>query len=182
MYCMTRRNSFSVFLFITALSLRTSMSPRDDLRLATVFWCLGMIKYETNSFKDAMKHLGDFVKIQDAKKIRNIEYVIALTCIGDIHQHLESTDSSSSAWSAAFHTYSSSKDLVSRYPELGPMLERRQESGGGENEAPPSQPETMLQTITASLVGQLSEEVNEKQSLDRDPAEAAFYRAIFLED
>ena len=40
----------------------------------------------------------------------------------------------------------------------------------------------MLQTITASLVSQLSEEVKQKHKLDRDPAEETFQRAIFLED
>jgi len=141
-----------------------------------------MAKFETDNYDEAMKFLGDFVKLQDAKKNRNIDYVIALQVIGDIHQFLENNDSASSAWSAAFHTYSSSKDMVSRYPDLGSMLERRMNSCGEENAAPSSQPETMLQTFTANLVGQLSEEVTKKDKIDRDPAEAALQRGIFLED
>jgi hypothetical protein len=59
------------------------------------------------------------------------------------------------------------------------MIDRRQVSCGEENEELPPEPETMLQM----LVGQLSEEVNNrKEKLDRDPAEMAFYRSIFLED
>lgn len=152
------------------------------MKVAVVFWCLGMTKYDEENYEEAMKYLGDFVKIQDAKKIRDVEYVIALQVIDDIHQFLGSDDSASSAWSSAFHTYSSSKDMVSRYPTLGPMLERRVASGGEASEAPSSEPETMLQTITASLVGQLSEDVNKQQKLERDPAEAMLQRAIYLED
>lgn len=163
-----------------ALALRTKTYSRGHDKVAVVTWSVGMAKYELDNYDEAMKYLRDFVKIQDAKKIRNVDYVIALQVIGDIHQFLDNRDSASSAWSAAFHTYSSSKDLVSSYPVLGPMLERRLTSCGEDEEAEPSSPDTIFQTITAGLVGQLSEEVNKK--LDRDPAEATFQRAIFLED
>ena len=44
--------------------------------------------------------------------------------------------------------------MVSRYPELGPMLERRITACGEEIESHQSlQAETMLQTFTANLVG-----------------------------
>lgn len=141
-----------------------------------------MAKYELNKYEEAMNDLGDFVKVQDAKKTRNIEYAVALQVIGDIHQFLGNSDSASSAWSAAFHAYSKSKDMVISYPELGRMLERRVTSCGEDGETPPSPPETMLQTITASLVGQLSEEVTKKDTIEFDPTEVAFHRAIFLED
>ena len=170
-------------LIMTALSLRTNISSRDDMRLATLYWSIGMAKFESENFEDAMKYLEDFVKMQDAKKIRNVEYVVALQCIGDMHQHFDNGDSARTAWSNSFRTYSSSKEMVSRYPELGPMLDRRQVSGGEENEVPPSEPETIGANMLQMLVGQLSEEVNNrKENLDRDPAELAFYRSIFLED
>lgn len=145
-------------------------------------WCIGMAKFEVEQYAEALKHLSDFVKIQDVKKIRNVDYVLALQFIGDIHQFLDHKESASSAWSAAFHAYSRSKPIVSMYPDLGPMLERRLASCGEDTESPPSPRETMLQSFTANLVGQLSEEVNQKDKMDRDPAEVAFQRAIFLED
>lgn len=135
-----------------------------------------------DDYEEALKNLSDFVKIQDTNKKRNADYVIALQVIGDIHQFLENSESARSAWSAAFHTYSSSKEMVSRYPELGPMLERRITACGEEAESQPSQAETMLQTFTANLVGQLSEEVTKRDKMERDPAEGAFQRAIFLEE
>lgn len=69
---------------MTALSLRTNVSTRDEMKLASLYWSIGMAKFESENFEDAMKYLGDFVKTQDAKKVRNVEYVVALQCIGDM--------------------------------------------------------------------------------------------------
>lgn len=110
---------------MTALSLRTNVSTRDDMKLASLYWSIGMAKFESENFEDAMIYLGDFVKTQDAKKVRNVEYFVALQCIGDMHQHFDNGDSARTTWSASFRAYSSSKDMVSRYPELGPMIDRR---------------------------------------------------------
>ena len=125
---------------MAALSLRTNLYSRDHIKVAVVLWSIGMAKYELDNYDEALKYLGDFVKIQDAKNVRNVDYVLALQVIGDIHKFLDNCESASSAWSAAFHSYSSSKDMVSRYPDLGPMLERRLVTCGEDSEAPPPPP------------------------------------------
>lgn len=171
------------YSFVTVLTRFNDLQSRDNGKVAVASWNLGVIKYEMDEYEEAMKYLGEFVKIQDAKKVRNtIEYVVALQVTGDIHHFLDDSGSASSMWSAAFNTYSSSKEMVSRYPDLGPMLERRVSTSGEDGDAPSSQPESMLQTITANLVGQLSDEVSKKDKVERDPREIALVRTIFLGD
>ena len=149
--------------------------------MAVVDWSLGLAKFELDNYEDAMSHLGDFVKMQDSTKTKNVQYVIALQIIGDVHQFFENDNAARSAWTAAFHVYSSSKDIVTKYPDLGTMLERRMLTSSEESEEPASQ-DGLFQRISADLVSRLSDEVNSNRKMVNDPAEAEIRKSIFMED
>jgi hypothetical protein len=114
-----------MFARFIALSLRTHEYSRDHVKVAPVYWGVGIAKFELDNYEEAMTSLGDFVKFQDANKTKNVDYVIALQVMGDSHKYFDNGDEASTAWSTAFKVYSSSKDMVLKYPDLGPMLERR---------------------------------------------------------
>jgi hypothetical protein len=146
------------------------------VKVAAVYWSVGMAKFELDNYEGALSSLGDFVRIQDAHKTKNVDYVIALQVMGDLYKYFDSRDEASTAWSTAFKVYSSSKDMISRYPELGPMLERRLVTATEESEAQQASPESFFK----SIVSHLSVEVNKNDKLDRDPIEDEFQRTVFL--
>jgi hypothetical protein len=145
------------------------------VKVAPVYWGVGMAKFELDNYEDAMTSLGDFVKIQDANKTKNVDYVIALQVMGDLHKYFDNGDEASTAWSTAFKVYSTSKDMVSKYPDLGPMLERRLVTATEDSVPVPQE------NFFISLVVHLSEEVSKNDKLNRDPVEDEFHRTIYFE-
>lgn len=157
------------------------MYSSEDTKVATAYWSVGMAKFELDRYEEAKAALDSFIKIQDTNKIKNVDYVIALQVLGDIHSFYDEDDAASSSWSTAFSVYNSSKDMVARYPELGQMVECRL-LASKRHSAPPMPESSFFQSISVHLVNHLSEEVKQKAKMERDPAERQFHRAIFLEE
>ena len=108
------------------MKVRKAKLGELDLKTAAAYRSLGFIHFEIANYDEALDNLEHFIHIKEAKKVKNtVEYILGLQLAGDIYKYFMKTDDASSAYSAAFHTYSHNRDLKKRYPQFGPVLEKR---------------------------------------------------------
>lgn len=136
--------------------------------------------FEFNNYDGSLDNLESFVKIQEANKAKNaVDFVLAYQLIGDIYRHFSKFDQANTAYTAAFSAFNHSKEVSTRYPGFGPILQARVEE---EVAAPPVSAGGLFARITGEL-GRLSDEVKTGgPSMQCDPEEVELRNSILFDD
>jgi RNase P subunit RPR2 len=116
-----------IFCF-AALKNRTERLGRDHLTTAKASRSMGIVKYMLKSFAEARIYLSDFVRVMDTEhNVDEIDYVIALGLLGEVHNAEGRGDAAKKLWTKAKSALDKNPTVSEKIPELRELISHRLE-------------------------------------------------------
>jgi hypothetical protein len=90
---------------------------------------MGIVKYLLKSFAEARIYLSDFVRVMDTERtVDDIDYVIALQLLGEVHNAEGRRGDAKQLWSRAQSILRKNPSVSQKIPELEELLSNRLEA------------------------------------------------------